>query len=75
MVKTFIIDELTNRAFICHGMEQRATNGVLTKLSQIGTVTETVKAIERELGSMAKYESPFKSFEHTGETVEGASNV
>ena len=122
---------VTNRAFIRRGIREHATNAVLIKLNQIGTVTETVKAIEtcreagwnyvishrsgetedtfiadfavamgggqiktgslsrserlakynrlleieRELGSTATYESPFKSFEHTGETVEGASNV
>ena len=122
---------VTNPAFIRRGIEQRATNAVLIKLNQIGTVTETVQAIdtcrktgwnyvishrsgetedtfiadfavamgggqiktgslsrserlakynrlleiERELGSMAKFESPFKSFEHTGEPVEGARNV
>jgi len=102
-----------------------ATNAVLIKLNQIGTVTETVNAIEicrkagwnyvishrsgetedtfiadfavamgggqiktgslsrserlskynrlleieRELGSMATYESPFKHFEHMGEPI------
>ena len=37
---------VTNPAFIRRGIEQRATNAVLIKLNQIGTVTETVKAIE-----------------------------
>ncbi|MGD0532436.1 MAG: phosphopyruvate hydratase [Methyloceanibacter sp.] len=119
---------VTNPAFIRRGIEQHATNAVLIKLNQIGTVTETVKAIEtcrqagwnyvishrsgetedtfiadfavamgggqiktgslsrserlakynrlleieRELGSMAKYESPFKRLERVGEPVERA---
>ncbi len=36
----------TNPALIGRGIEQRATNSVLIKLNQIGTVSETVKAIE-----------------------------
>ena len=43
---------VTNRAFIHRGIREHATNAVLIKLNQIGTVTETVKAIEtcREAG-------------------------
>ena len=43
---------VTNRAFIRRGIREHATNAVLIKLNQIGTVTETVKAIEtcREAG-------------------------
>jgi enolase len=37
---------VTNPAFIRRGIEQHATNAVLIKLNQIGTVTETVRAIE-----------------------------
>ena len=42
---------VTNPRFI-RGIKQHATNAVLIKLNQIGTVTETVKAIEtrREAG-------------------------
>ena len=39
---------------------------------QIKTGSLSRSEIEREHGSMATYESPFKSFEHTGESVEGA---
>jgi enolase len=37
---------VTNRKFIERGIAERATNAVLIKLNQIGTVTETIKAIE-----------------------------
>ena len=43
---------VTNPAFIRRGIRENATNAVLIKLNQIGTVTETVRAIEtcREAG-------------------------
>jgi len=37
---------VTNPALIQHGVEERASNAVLIKLNQIGTVSETVKAID-----------------------------
>ena len=37
---------VTNTKFIRRGIAQKATNAVLIKLNQIGTVTETVDAIE-----------------------------
>lgn len=37
---------VTNTSFIKKGIEQKAANAVLMKLNQIGTVTETVQAIE-----------------------------
>ncbi len=37
---------VTNPKFIAEGVRRKATNAVLIKLNQIGTVTETVKAIE-----------------------------
>ncbi len=37
---------VTNPAFIAEGIARKATNAVLIKLNQIGTVTETVTAIE-----------------------------
>ncbi len=37
---------VTNTQFIARGIEQKATNAVLIKLNQIGTVTETIEAIE-----------------------------
>jgi enolase len=37
---------VTNTKFIRRGMEEKTTNAVLIKLNQIGTVTETVEAIE-----------------------------
>ncbi|MBN1420710.1 MAG: phosphopyruvate hydratase [Planctomycetes bacterium] len=37
---------VTNTRFIERGIRERATNAVLIKLNQIGTVTETVEAIE-----------------------------
>ncbi len=37
---------VTNTSFIRKGIEQKAANAVLMKLNQIGTVTETVQAIE-----------------------------
>jgi enolase len=42
----------TNPALIHRGVEQQATNAALIKLNQIGTVTETIKAIKvcREAG-------------------------
>jgi enolase len=36
----------TNSRLIRHGVEKRATNAVLIKLNQIGTLTETVEAID-----------------------------
>jgi enolase len=37
---------VTNRKFIQKGIAERATNAVLIKLNQIGTVTETMEAIQ-----------------------------
>lgn len=37
---------VTNTEFIERGIRERATNSVLIKLNQIGTVTETVRAVE-----------------------------
>lgn len=37
---------VTNPRFIQKGIDSRATNAVLIKLNQIGTVSETIKAIE-----------------------------
>lgn len=37
---------VTNPAFIRRGIKAKATNSVLIKLNQIGTVTETIEAIE-----------------------------
>jgi enolase len=37
---------VTNTRFIERGIAEKATNAVLIKLNQIGTVTETVEAIE-----------------------------
>ena len=37
---------VTNPAFIARGIEQRAANSVLIKLNQIGTLTETIEAID-----------------------------
>ncbi len=37
---------VTNTRFIRRGIDERATNAVLIKLNQIGTVTETIDAIE-----------------------------
>jgi enolase len=37
---------VTNPAFIQRGVKEKAANAVLIKLNQIGTVTETVEAIE-----------------------------
>jgi enolase len=37
---------VTNTRFIARGIQERATNAVLIKLNQIGTVTETIEAIE-----------------------------
>jgi enolase len=43
---------VTNPRFIERGIEERAANAVLIKLNQIGTLTETIRAIEmaREAG-------------------------
>ena len=43
---------VTNTAFIRRGIAERSTNAVLIKLNQIGTVTETIAAVElcREAG-------------------------
>ncbi len=37
---------VTNREFIRRGIAEKATNAALIKLNQIGTVTETIEAIE-----------------------------
>jgi enolase len=37
---------VTNTRFIARGIQERTTNAVLIKLNQIGTVTETIQAIE-----------------------------
>ena len=37
---------VTNTQFIARGIKEKSTNAVLIKLNQIGTVTETVEAIE-----------------------------
>jgi enolase len=37
---------VTNTKFIQRGIDERGTNAVLIKLNQIGTVTETIEAIE-----------------------------
>jgi enolase len=37
---------VTNTKFIARGIEEKATNAVLIKLNQIGTVTETIEAIQ-----------------------------
>jgi enolase len=37
---------VTNTQFIARGIQERTTNAVLIKLNQIGTVTETIQAIE-----------------------------
>ena len=37
---------VTNTQFIKKGIEQNSTNAVLIKLNQIGTITETIEAIE-----------------------------
>ncbi|HOV28923.1 MAG TPA: phosphopyruvate hydratase [Synergistales bacterium] len=37
---------VTNTNFIARGIEEKAANAVLIKLNQIGTVTETIQAIE-----------------------------
>ena len=43
---------VTNTRFIQRGVEEKSTNAVLIKLNQIGTVTETIEAIQlcREAG-------------------------
>ena len=37
---------VTNTKFIARGIEEKSANAVLIKLNQIGTVTETIEAIE-----------------------------
>jgi enolase 1/2/3 len=37
---------VTNPAFIARGIEEQSANAVLIKLNQIGTLTETIRAIE-----------------------------
>ncbi|HTX54103.1 MAG TPA: phosphopyruvate hydratase [Candidatus Baltobacteraceae bacterium] len=37
---------VTNTQFIARGIQERTTNAVLIKLNQIGTVTETIQAID-----------------------------
>ena len=47
---------VTNPEFIARGVKEKAANAVLIKLNQIGTVTETVEAIElaaRPAGTMS----------------------
>jgi len=53
--KTQIVGDdiyVTNTQFITRGIKEKTTNGVLIKLNQIGTVTETIEAIQmcREAG-------------------------
>ncbi len=42
---------VTNPAFIARGIEEHAANAVLIKLNQIGTLTETIRAIELARGA------------------------
>jgi enolase len=42
---------VTNPAFIARGIEEHAMNSVLIKLNQIGTLTETIDAIELARGA------------------------
>ena len=42
---------VTNPTFIARGIEERAANAVLIKLNQIGTLTETIQAIELARGA------------------------
>ena len=42
---------VTNPAFIARAIEERAANAVLIKLNQIGTLTETIGAIELARGA------------------------
>ena len=47
--KTQIVGDdiyVTNTRFIARGIQEKTTNAVLIKLNQIGTVTETIEAIE-----------------------------
>ena len=37
---------VTNTQFIARGIQEKASNAVLIKLNQIGTVTETIEAIQ-----------------------------
>lgn len=37
---------VTNKKFIARGIQEKSSNAVLIKLNQIGTVTETIEAIE-----------------------------
>jgi len=37
---------VTNTKFIARGIQEKSTNSVLIKLNQIGTVTETIEAIQ-----------------------------
>ena len=37
---------VTNTKFIVRGIKEKSTNAVLIKLNQIGSVTETIEAIE-----------------------------
>jgi enolase len=43
---------VTNTRFIARGIAEKSTNAVLIKLNQIGTVTETIEAIQlcRQVG-------------------------
>jgi enolase len=42
---------VTNPAFIAKGIEEHAANAVLIKVNQIGTLTETIRAIELARGA------------------------
>lgn len=57
---------VTNSAFIRRGIETKATNSALIKLNQIGTVTETIEAVElcREAGCR------FMVSHRSGETID-----
>jgi enolase 1/2/3 len=58
---------VTNPALIERGIEEHTTNAVLIKLNQIGTVTETIEAIEL----CRKVEWPFIISHRSGETEDG----
>lgn len=50
---------VTNPRFIQKGIWSGATNAVLIKLNQIGTVSETIKAVQMCRDADWAYESPF----------------
>ena len=58
---------VTNTKFIRQGIAEKTTNAVLIKLNQIGTVTETIEAIEmcREAGWRTSSASPRRSRKST----------